>query len=110
MSEPLRLALAAAAGTVLGAGYFTGLWWTVRRINLTEGPGALVVVSFLLRNILVAAGFVFVSGGTWQGMVACLGGFLAARLLMVPWLAKRFEPAPAAAVDEGGNADAHHTG
>jgi len=108
MSEALRLALCAVAGFALGAGYFAGLWWTVRNLNQSAAPGALVLVSFLLRNALLAAGFVVVSGRTWQGVVACLLGFVAARLLVVRALARRIEPPAEANDGEGGQTHAGH--
>ena len=108
MSEALRLALAAAAGFLLGAGYFAGLWWTVRKLNQSTAPGALVLVSFLLHNALVAAGFVLASGRTWQGIVACLLGFVAARLLVVRALAQRIDAPEETPEDDGGGPHAGH--
>lgn len=92
MSEPVGIVLAALVGMGLGAAYFVGLWWTVRKITSQDPPAALVLGSFLLRNALVAAGFVFASGGTWQGLAACLAGFVVARVVVVRLLAQRLSP------------------
>ena len=60
----LSLALALAAGVLLGAIFFGGLWWTVRKGVSSRAAGALV-----LRQPAAAderctlAGFYFVSGG-----------------------------------------------
>lgn len=92
MIDLLRIGLAAVAGLALGAAYFVGLWWTVRKITSQDSPGMLVLFSFLVRNVAVAAGFVFASGGTWQGLAACLAGFVVARVVMVRLLAERLSP------------------
>ncbi len=79
MSELLRLAVALLAGIALGAAFFGGLWWTVRKGVEARQPALLFGVSLLLRTGLVLAGFYFVSDGRWRPMLACLLGFAAAR-------------------------------
>jgi F1F0 ATPase subunit 2 len=74
------LVLAAAGGVVLGAIFFGGLWWTVRRGVSSQRPALWFVGSLLARMSVALAGFYFVSGGHWQRLVMCLLGFVAARL------------------------------
>lgn len=75
--------LALAAGAALGAFYFGGLWWTLRRITASGSSGLLVLVSFVGRTTLALAGFYIVAGGHWSRLIACLAGFLLARTALV---------------------------
>jgi F1F0 ATPase subunit 2 len=40
-------------------------------------------VSLLLRMSIALAGFYFVSGGHWKRLLACLLGFIMARLIII---------------------------
>ncbi|MEO7057848.1 MAG: ATP synthase subunit I [Caldimonas sp.] len=91
----LELALAAAAGGLLGLLFFGGLWWTLRRAFASPRPALWVAGSLLLRMACVAAGFVVVSAGDWRRLLACLLGFWAAR-----WLVVRTTDRPAARATE----------
>jgi len=85
MNEALTLALAGLAGAALGAFFFGGLWWTVRRGVSSGHPALWFLGSGLLRMGITLAGFYFVSGGQWKRLVACLVGFILARLAVM-WL------------------------
>jgi F1F0 ATPase subunit 2 len=83
MNETLTLVLAWVAGGLLGAIFFGGLWWTVRKGVSSPRPAPWFFGSLLLRMSIVLAGFYFVSGGHWQRLVACLLGFVIARLIVL---------------------------
>jgi F1F0 ATPase subunit 2 len=83
MNEFLILAVAFAAGLLLGAVFFGGLWWTVRRGVSSRHPALWFLGSLLLRMSLTLAGFYFVARGDWRRMVACLSGFIIARLVVM---------------------------
>ena len=85
MNETLTLAVAWLAGGLLGAIFFGGLWWTVRNGVSSARPALWFLGSLLLRMGIVLAGFYFVSGGQWKRLVACLAGFIIARVV-VTWL------------------------
>ncbi len=85
MNDPLPLLLAAAAGLVLGAIFFGGLWWTVRKGLTARQPALWFLGSMLLRMAITLAGFYFVGRGDWRRLVACLFGFVIARFV-VTWL------------------------
>ncbi len=87
MNEPLTLTLAWLAGGGLGAIFFGGLWWTVRKGVSSPNPALWFLGSILLRMGIVLAGFYYVSGGQWKRLVACLLGFIMARL-GVMWLTR----------------------
>lgn len=79
MSDPLTWALTWSAGVGLGATFFGGLWWTVRRGVLSEYPALWFLVSAVLRTSLALAGFYAASGGRWERLLLCLLGFVMAR-------------------------------
>ena len=87
MTETLTLTLAWMAGGALGAIFFGGLWWTVRKACASECPALWHFGSLLLRMSITLVGFYFVSGGEWKRLVLCLLGFTVARLL-VTWLTR----------------------
>ena len=87
MNESLTLVLAWLAGVVLGAIFFGGLWWTVRKGVSSKQPALWFFGSLLLRMSIALAGFYFVSGGHWERLLLCLLGFVMARLV-VTWLTR----------------------
>jgi F1F0 ATPase subunit 2 len=82
MIDPLTLLLAWMAGGVLGALFFGGLWWTVRRVVSAKQPALWIFGSLLLRTSAAVAGFYVVSGPHWDRLLSCLLGFVMARLLV----------------------------
>lgn len=79
MMHILTWLLTALAGAALGVFFFGGLWWTVRGM-VDSGRGALfMAASLLLRLGVTGYGFYLAAGGQWQGLLACLLGFLLAR-------------------------------
>jgi len=85
MNEWLPLALAFAAGLLLSAFFFGGLWWTVRRAVSSKRPALWFSGSLLLRMSVAVGGFYLVGRGHWERFVVCLLGFLMARVLAA-WL------------------------
>jgi F1F0 ATPase subunit 2 len=82
MNEILLPTLALSAGLLLGAIFFGGLWWTVRKGVSSEQPAFWFLGSLLLRMSIALAGFYLVSGGHWQRLLVCLVGFVIARLVV----------------------------
>ena len=87
MTELLTWILAGIAGAVLGLFFFGGLWWTISRGMASPRPALWFFASLLLRMSVTLAGFYVVSAGHWQRMLACLLGFVLARLF-VTWLTR----------------------
>ena len=83
MNESLIVILACLAGGVLGTIFFGGLWWTICKAVDSPRPALWFFVSLLLRMGLILFGFYFVSGGQWKRLVACLVGFIVARLVVL---------------------------
>ena len=85
MNEFVTLALTLVAGLLLGAIFFGGLWWTVRKGVSSKQPALWFFGSLLLRMSTVVAGFYFVGRGHWERLLLCLLGFIIARFI-VTWL------------------------
>jgi F1F0 ATPase subunit 2 len=71
---------ALAAGIALGALFFGGLWWTVRRGLTAANPALWFGVSGLVRMALTVSGLYYVSRAGWPSLLACLCGLLIARI------------------------------
>ena len=82
MHDTLTLVLAWVAGWGLGAMFFGGLWWTIRKGLSSQQPALWFVGSLLLRMGVTMTGFYFVTGGDWQRLFSCLVGFVMARQLV----------------------------
>ena len=82
MNDTVILVLAGGAGVSLGAIFFGGLRWTVRRGLLSKQPALWFFGSLLMRMSIALAGFYFVSGGHWERMLACFLGFFIARFMV----------------------------
>ncbi len=87
MNDPLPLLLAGAAGLLLGAMFFGGLWWTVRKGLSSRRPALWFFGSMLLRMGIALAGFYFIGRGDWRRLLACLLGFVGTRFV-VTWLTR----------------------
>lgn len=82
MNEPLSLILSLSAGVLLGAIFFGGLWWTVRKGLSSKSPALWFLGSQLLRTSVTLIGFYLVAGGHWERLLACLVGFICARAIV----------------------------
>lgn len=79
MNETLILGFAAAMGLLLGAMFFGGLWWTVKKGLSSEYPALWFLGSQIVRTGVALAGFYVVSNGHWERLLMCLVGFVLAR-------------------------------
>ena len=87
MTHLVQLGLVLLAGMALGALYFVGLAWTVRRL-VAGGGGLLTAASFLLRSAVLLAGFWLLARTHAEYWIACLVGFTAVRVVLsksAPW-------------------------
>jgi F1F0 ATPase subunit 2 len=82
LTEMLHLVPALAAGVALGAMFFGGLWWTVRKGLASPNPALWFFASMMLRTAVALGGFFLVGGDDWRRWLACLVGFVAARLIV----------------------------
>jgi F1F0 ATPase subunit 2 len=87
MVELQLLAPAFAAGLLLGAIFFGGLWWTVRRGLAAPQPALWFFGGLLLRMSIAMCGFYLIGGIEWGRWLMCLAGFVVARFV-VHWLTR----------------------
>ena len=85
--------VAGLLGLLLGAGFYSGLWWTIWRALRSPRPGLWFTASLALRTLFALAGFYVVGGAEWQRMALCLLGFLVARPLVTRLTARMTRPA-----------------
>jgi F1F0 ATPase subunit 2 len=100
-----ELILSFAAGLLLGALFYGGLWWTVQRIPAAGRPAPLILGSFVVRTALVLAGFFLLlrgGGAAWLRLLAALGGIMAVRLFMI----YKVRPKAAAVLERAGAGEA----
>jgi len=83
MNNTLGLMFALLAGLLLGTVFFGGLWWTVRRGLASQQPALWFLGSMLARTAVAVSGFYFVMQGDWRRLIACLAGFLLARICVL---------------------------
>ena len=83
MNDFLILALELVAGLLLGAIFFGGLWWTVRKGIASRYAALWFLTSMLTRMGIVLAGFYFVGHGDWRRLASCLLGFIVARFAVM---------------------------
>ena len=100
MNDLLPLALAMFAGAWLGAFYFGGLWWTVQNGVTSPNPALLFLASLLVRTAVILVGFYLAAQGHWSRLVACLVGFMIARVIVVSRLTRPPVPQPDPLEDE----------
>jgi F1F0 ATPase subunit 2 len=81
-NETLILMSAFVAGVLLGAMFFGGLWWTVRKSVSSRQPALLFLGSMLLRTGSALAVFYIIARSHWERLLVCLLGFIIARLIV----------------------------
>jgi F1F0 ATPase subunit 2 len=82
MNEVIFFSLALVGGALLGAMFFGGLWWTVRKGLTSDYAAVWFFGSTLLRTALALAGFYFIAHGDWRKLLVCLLGFVIARVVV----------------------------
>jgi F1F0 ATPase subunit 2 len=82
MSETPYIASAGAVGAVLGVIFYGGLWWTIRKGLHSRQPAIWFLTSLVSRTAVALIGFYLVFRDDWRRLVACLVGFIFARILV----------------------------
>lgn len=81
------------AGSLLGAFFFGGLWWTVQRLPESRSPALLALASFVIRTAAVLGVFYLIISGlseiVWPRLAAALVGFILFRVITVSRICPR---------------------
>lgn len=72
----------AAAGAIIGIGYFAAMRWAVDRLLRSRTPMLWLAGGAMVRFALVLPLFHLVMAGELPRMLACLAGFIAGRVLL----------------------------
>jgi F1F0 ATPase subunit 2 len=83
MRDTVMMFLAFVAGICLGAVFFGGLWWTVRRGLVAKQPALWLLGSALLRTAFVLAGFYLIGRSDWRRLLVALAGFILVRPVVI---------------------------
>ena len=83
MNNNIFLLLAFIAGTAIGAMFFGGLWFTVKKLVQSKRPALWFLSSLILRIAITLTGFYFIAHGNWLRMLVCLLGFITARFIVI---------------------------
>ena len=83
MNDTLTFVLAGMAGLLLGTIFFGGLWWTIRKGVASPRPALWFFSSLMLRMAVVLVGFYWVGHDDWRRLMACLLGFIVARIAVI---------------------------
>lgn len=76
-----------AVGLIIGAAYFAGLWFTVRRLTDTGLAPLWLFLSAIIRLALLVGALFWIMDGRWERLLAALAGILVARLAAT-WIAR----------------------
>ncbi len=83
MNEIIYMAFALLTGLLLGAFFFGGLWFTVKKAVTSKIPAVWFLGSFLIRVSFTMLGFYYMAAGIWQRLLVCGLGFVIARYVIV---------------------------
>lgn len=75
----INMLLELCAGLLLGAFFFGGLYWTIKKGLVARQPALWFMTSLLLRVSITLVGFYLVAGSDWRRLLVCLVGFIIAR-------------------------------
>lgn len=82
MTEIIYMIIALIAGLIIGAFFFGGLWFTVKKALSSQRPALWFIGSFIVRVGFTLAGFYLVAQTDLKKVLICLLGFMAARFVV----------------------------
>lgn len=86
MNETISLLLNAGlvlfTGILLGSFFYSGLWWTTRKVIGESWAPVWFITSFAVRTFVVSTGFYLIAGPDWRNLLICLCGFIIARSMV----------------------------
>lgn len=101
MRDLPMLMLAGIWGALLGTFFFVGLWWTVTRGMSAQRPALLFLGSLIVRTAVVLGAIYAVSGDSAARILACIAGFVIARVVVKRWVGAPAGGPPAPGIHHG---------
>lgn len=95
MNETQHILIAIIAGVLIGTVFFGGLWWTVRRGLVSRYAALWFTGGLLVRMTVALTGFYFIGRDHWPRLLACLSGFVVARVVVMKLTGVRFQQSSA---------------
>ena len=87
--NPVSVSIGLAAGAVMGALYFGGLFWSVMRLKTVEHKKRFLFYSWLLRSVGLIGGLFVLMRYDEQVLFAGVAGLFAARFVIVRQVKKQ---------------------
>lgn len=82
MTNLLIILFSLLSGVAIGAFFFGGLWWTVKKGTPARYPALWFIGSIIIRFGVTLIWFYWVAGNHWERMLLCLAGFIVARIVV----------------------------
>ncbi|MBE2202300.1 MAG: ATP synthase subunit I [Anaerolinea sp.] len=79
----IQLLFSFLVGILIGALYFSGLWYTVRQLPASRRPALLLIGSYVLRLALLVGAIYLLTGNHWSHLLSALTGVLLARTFLI---------------------------
>jgi F1F0 ATPase subunit 2 len=102
MNENQHVLTAIIAGVLIGTVFFGGLWWTVRKGLESRYAALWFTGGLLVRMSVTVTGFYFIGRDHWPRLLACLFGFVVARVVVMRLTGARY------ANSEPSSTEVHH--
>ncbi len=83
LNDMIFIGLALVGGVLVGLFYFWSLKKTVQLIVTAKHPAVILIFSYIVRTALTLLAFYFIMGGVLWRLLACLAGFIIARVFLV---------------------------
>lgn len=83
MNETQHVLIAVIAGFFIGVVFFGGLWWTIRHGLASRYAALWFTGSLLVRMSVALTGFYFIGRDHWPRLLACMSGFIIARVAVM---------------------------
>ncbi len=69
------------AGAGLGAFFYGGLWWTVKKLPQVRHPAVWMLASFAARTVVTVTGLFWLMAEDWRRLLVAVAGFVTARVI-----------------------------
>ncbi len=79
------------AGAGLGAFFYGGLWWTVKKLPQVRHPAVWMLASFAARTVVTVTGLFWLMAEDWRRLLVAVAGFVTARVIGMAMAKKKPE-------------------